>query len=590
MQTSISIRKEKRGDLLQRKRRLVLAAGAPAAAAADPSSAGEAVSKLLLLQSADPSDPSCASAAAAVAGLEALCALLSAGSVAAAVEAGAVPALLGALRHPSLSARPAASGSRTVGACALQCLANIAAGETLHAQSVLPALPELLSAVEGGAAELAGPACWALGNLAGDSEALREELRRGGSVGAVCRMCLRLGSADPKRILFELGDESAARGLRTALWALSNLARGVGSVAGAFLGAGAHAIACAALSAALDAAPARLDLAAEALWLCAFLTARGADAAEALLAEGLGPRLRASLCAGARGRDAKVLAPALRCLGNVCLGPEPWAAQVLEADPEAVLGALAAVLAEEGGPGAGQPLAREALWALTSVLTIGRERGEAAMDITKVRMASFESGCLLRAARASAGPWHDPRTREAALALRAAACPLGRVAEREPDWFARTAAHAEVDGPEMVAAWLAGLNAADPEASDAVVMLLDALLQRVGAAVGWAIDANAAEALDEIQYDPRLPDGVRAAAGRIADALFEEEREESSALEARDADAAAATFAAPAAPADGMVFHFAPPAPGAGLGAGEAPGAAGPPRAVDNRPAWMRQG
>ncbi|XP_010245001.1 PREDICTED: importin subunit alpha-9-like [Nelumbo nucifera] len=119
--------------------------------------------------------------------------------VEAALKAGAVPALVQCLSFgpPDEQLLEAA-----------WCLTNIAAGEPEQTKALLPALPLLIAHLgEKSSMPVAEQCAWALGNVAGEGEELRNILLAQGALPPLARMMLpNKGST-----------------VRTAAWALSNL-------------------------------------------------------------------------------------------------------------------------------------------------------------------------------------------------------------------------------------------------------------------------------------------------------------------------------------------------------------------------------
>ena len=104
------------------------------------------------------------------------------------------------------------------------CLTNIACGDSSQVQLIIPAIPHLIQLLSHPNEVLQDQVCWALGNIAGDSDEVRSVLVAGGAVHAVSEL-LFSSSADMLGMAAS-ETESVDRRPLTAAWALSNLSRG----------------------------------------------------------------------------------------------------------------------------------------------------------------------------------------------------------------------------------------------------------------------------------------------------------------------------------------------------------------------------
>ncbi|CAB86074.1 importin alpha-like protein [Arabidopsis thaliana] len=131
--------------------------------------------------------------------------------VEAALRAGAIPLLVQCLSFGSPDEQLLESA---------WCLTNIAAGKPEETKALLPALPLLIAHLgEKSSAPVAEQCAWAIGNVAGEGEDLRNVLLSQGALPPLARMIFP--------------DKGST--VRTAAWALSNLIKGPESKAAAQL-------------------------------------------------------------------------------------------------------------------------------------------------------------------------------------------------------------------------------------------------------------------------------------------------------------------------------------------------------------------
>ncbi|CAM9506933.1 unnamed protein product, partial [Choristocarpus tenellus] len=179
------------------------------------------------------------------------------------------------------------------------CLTNIASGHTRHTESILGAAPQLINFLSAPNPRLQEQALWTLGNIAGDSVSSREMLHANGALLPMARL---------------LQNPPTPSVARTAAWALSNLARGQNTPAKPFLDLGlATSLADAMRNEAKD-----RELAVEAGWVLAFLTAKDDESGSRLVQAGIVSALVEALV-GSGGEDP-LCTPVLRSLGNLVSG------------------------------------------------------------------------------------------------------------------------------------------------------------------------------------------------------------------------------------------------------------------------------
>ncbi|KAL4189220.1 hypothetical protein AMTRI_Chr08g164380 [Amborella trichopoda] len=210
------------------------------------------------------------------------------------------------------------------------CLTNIAAGEAEQTKALLPALPLLVAHLgDRSSVPIAEQCAWALGNVAGEGEELRNILIAQGALPALARMML--------------SDNGSMA--RTAAWALSNLIKVV-----------------------IFYLHNRDDeLATEVAWVVVYLTALSNSATSLLvnsdLVQLLVGRLAASEC-------LQLLIPVLRSIGNLVACDSHVADEVLAAGygttvlnaSDNVMGALVKCLSSDH-----RVLKKEAAWVLSNI-------------------------------------------------------------------------------------------------------------------------------------------------------------------------------------------------------------------------------
>ena len=183
------------------------------------------------------------------------------------------------------------------------CLTNVAGGEHEDALMVIGAAPYFIAHLAGNNKPMQEQALWAIGNLAGDCQEFRERLYKN---GALLPMVELFKSSKVIEIV------------STSAWALSNLARGVGTPGMPFIQAGI----CEPLVKSLMSTQKYIDnanindnkqLVLECCWIACTLVAKEGECVHALVSNGLLP----ALLVNSVYEDFKVLIPLNRALGNI---------------------------------------------------------------------------------------------------------------------------------------------------------------------------------------------------------------------------------------------------------------------------------
>lgn len=223
------------------------------------------------------------------------------------------------------------------------CLTNIAAGKPEETKALLPALPLLIGHLgEKSSLPVAEQCAWALGNVAGEEEELRNVLLSQGALLPLARMILpNKGST-----------------VRTAAWALSNLIKGPDPKAATDL---------IRIDGVLDAILRHLkradeELATEVAWIVVYLTALSNSATSVLARSDVLQILVERL---ASSSSYQLLIPVLRSLGNLVAGDSYVINNVLVAGSEItvnIIQALVKCLRSEH-----RVLKKEASWALSNI-------------------------------------------------------------------------------------------------------------------------------------------------------------------------------------------------------------------------------
>ncbi|CAM8959716.1 unnamed protein product [Rhodiola kirilowii] len=250
-----------------------------------------------------------------------------------ALKAGAVPLLVECLSFGSSDEQLLESA---------WCLTNIAAGQPEETRSLLPALPLLIAHLGEKSSLLVAEQCaWALGNVAGEGEELRNVLLSQGALLPVARMLTpNKGST-----------------VRTAAWALSNLIKGPDPKASTEL---------IKIDGVLDAIIRHLrkadeELATEVAWVVVYLSALSNYATGILVNSDVLELLVQCL---ATSNSLQLLIPVLRSLGNLVAGDSHTTSHLAPGHEitENAVAALGKCLKSEH-----RVLKKEAAWVLSNI-------------------------------------------------------------------------------------------------------------------------------------------------------------------------------------------------------------------------------
>lgn len=254
--------------------------------------------------------------------------------VEAALKAGAMPVLVQCLSFGSPDEQLLE---------AAWCLTNIAAGKPEETKSLLPALPLLIAHLgERSSLPVAEQCAWALGNVAGEDEDLRNILLSQGALMPLARMMLP--------------DKGST--VRTAAWVLSNLIKGPNPRSATEL---------IRIDGALDAIVRHLkkadeDLATEVAWVVVYLSALSNIATSMMVKSNVVELLVERL---ATANSLQLLIPVLRSLGNLVAGDSHTTSVILAPGNEITDKSVAALVkclkAEH------RVLKKESSWVLSNI-------------------------------------------------------------------------------------------------------------------------------------------------------------------------------------------------------------------------------
>ncbi|CAH8371175.1 unnamed protein product [Eruca vesicaria subsp. sativa] len=227
------------------------------------------------------------------------------------------------------------------------CLTNIAAGKPEETKSLLPALPLLIAHVgEKSSAPVAEQCAWAIGNVAGEGEELRNVLLSQGALPPLARMIFP--------------DKGST--VRTAAWALSNLIKGPESKAAAQLVRVDGIVEAILRHLKKTDEEIATEIATEIAWIVVYLSALSDIATSMLLKGGILQLLVERL---ATSHSLQLLIPVLQSVGNfVSVDPKAMLTILISGQntEENVIGVLAKCLRSEH-----RVLKKEAAWVLSNI-------------------------------------------------------------------------------------------------------------------------------------------------------------------------------------------------------------------------------
>ncbi|ESO97273.1 hypothetical protein LOTGIDRAFT_159291, partial [Lottia gigantea] len=222
------------------------------------------------------------------------------------------------------------------------CITNIAAGgSNEQALSVVKsAAPYLITYLSSSSTDLQDQCAWAIGNLAGDSADCRKLLSSQGCVIP----------------LVKLLETSVPNVVQSACFALSNLARECPDITQEIVDAGVipHLVS---RTQDTDVSP---KLISEIAWVFVYLTSTSGENTNQLVSNGVLKNLVRVLTEQYKNQDVTVLTPVLRCIGNICSGPDEFSIQAFE-NPT-IVPALVECLNSEH-----HHIPKETLWVLSNM-------------------------------------------------------------------------------------------------------------------------------------------------------------------------------------------------------------------------------
>jgi len=171
------------------------------------------------------------------------------------------------------------------------CFTNIASGTRDQTEKSLLAAPYLIQHVSGSNELLQEQCAWALGNMAGDCVQFRDVIRANGAIPPIVAL---LNHKNPSVV-------------RTAAFALANLARGQDPRLGEFFAANIAPPLVRQITSSLE------NVVIEVAWLMTYLTAGSEQFSKKLVDEGLLPHISKLL----QSQEISLIIPILRIVGNI---------------------------------------------------------------------------------------------------------------------------------------------------------------------------------------------------------------------------------------------------------------------------------
>ncbi|XP_077995455.1 uncharacterized protein LOC144448946 [Glandiceps talaboti] len=224
------------------------------------------------------------------------------------------------------------------------CITNMAgSAEHEHTMKTLKmAAPYLITFLSGQNTKLQDQSAWALGNMAGDSDEARDTLMSQGILQPVVKL---LQSSTPSVV-------------QSAAFALSNLARGQGADTSAMLEAGVvpH------LLSHMEVKEDNMAVLTEVAWVLTYLAAK-LEHEDELVSAGTIPKLVQAVVtlSNQKPHHVQSITPLLRCLGNMCSGPDEYIVKTTE--DGTLLPALERFLDSEEH----RHVKKETLWVISNV-------------------------------------------------------------------------------------------------------------------------------------------------------------------------------------------------------------------------------
>jgi len=246
---------------------------------------------------------------------------------------------------------------------AIWCLTNIASGTTEQTKQVVPACPVLIQSLSGTNSRIKEHAVWALGNIAGDSEELRNTVIKMGAFLPLCRIMQQAAAAAAKK-----NNNTNPALVRTVAWTVSNMLKGRVLPKAQFYKHPFMESIAALYSCKDDAA-----ILTEISWISTYLTSRDEQGTGRIIAAKFD-----NLVVSVLNKDTPtaLAIPALRTIGNMLAYNDSFNSTVLSRNGKPILSALAACLKQEKHRG----LAKESIWVIGNILAGPTNHVKAVLD------------------------------------------------------------------------------------------------------------------------------------------------------------------------------------------------------------------